>query len=192
MLSLVPILVLFGGAIFLKERPSGLQIIGVVISLVGSGLFFSEGLHPGEPLGLFILSLGLFGFMSFSLFGRGIARTGELDTLRLTAYPLLIGGLLSFILALVVEGIPTMTGSAWLVILYLAFINTALGYTVYNQALRELTALEMNMIMNLTPLLTALQGWIFLGEIITIIEFTGMIVMLAGVIMVQRFIHTKD
>jgi drug/metabolite transporter (DMT)-like permease len=191
LLSLVPVLVLFGGAIFLKEKPTGWQILGVIISLFGSWLFFSDGLQYGEPLGIIILSIGLLGFMSFSLLGRGIARERKLDTLRLTAIPLLIGGMLSFTLALIVEGIPRMTGTSWLVIIYLALINTALGYTVYNYSLRELTALEMNMIMNLTSLLTALQSWIFLGEKISLIQFTGMLVMIAGVIMVQRLTKSE-
>ena len=185
MLSLVPILVLAGGALFLQEKPTRWQVLGVSISFLGSGLFFSTGLLPGEPRGMFIISLGLFGFMAFSLLGRSIARDRQLDPLRLTTLPLLIGGVLSFFLAIIVEGIPHLSGASIRIVFWLAVINTALGYLLYNHALQELTALEVNMILNLSPFFTALLGWIFLGERIALIQLAGMLIMITGVILVQ-------
>jgi drug/metabolite transporter (DMT)-like permease len=185
LMSMIPLLILFGGAILLKEIPTRWQIFGVFLSLFGSGLFFSSGLLPGEPRGIAILAIGLVGFMSFSLLGRGIARVRELDTLRLTILPLLIGGLVSLVLALGVEGLPVFNWRALLIIAWLAIVNTALGYTLYNHSLKELTALEMNMVMNLSPLFTALLGWLMLGEILSPIQFIGMLVMIGGVILVQ-------
>jgi drug/metabolite transporter (DMT)-like permease len=185
MMSLIPLLVLGGGAAFLREIPSGWQVLGVFVSLIGSGIFFSGGLESGEPLGLVIMAFGLIGFMSFSLLGRGIARNDTLDTLTLTALPLLIGGLITLMLALIVEGMPDFSGRSIFVVLWLALVNTALGYWVYNRALRKLTALKMNMIMNLAPFFTALLSWIILGEHLTGIQYFGMIIMVGGVAFVQ-------
>ena len=185
MLSLVPILVLAGGALFLQEKPTCWQVLGVSISFLGSGLFFSTGLLPGQPRGMLIISLGLFGFMTFGLLGRSIARERQLDPLRLTTLPLLIGGFLSFLLAIIIEGIPHLSGASIIIVFWLAVINTALGYLLYNHALQELTALEVNMILNLSPFFTALLGWIFLGERIALIQLAGMLIMITGVILVQ-------
>jgi drug/metabolite transporter (DMT)-like permease len=189
LMGMIPLLVLFGGAIFLKEIPTWWQVVGVLISLVGSVLFFSSGLLPGETKGMIIVAIGLLGFMSFSLLGRGIARDKELDTLRLTILPLMIGGGSSLILAIIVEGWPIFTSQGMMVVAWLAIINTALGYLLYNHSLRDLTALEMNMIMNLSPLFTALLGWIMLGESLSGIQIIGMLVMITGVILVQRGIR---
>jgi len=185
MMSLIPLLVLAGAALFLKEIPSGMQVLGVIISLLGSGIFFAGGLKPGEPLGLIIVIAGLIGFMTFALLGRGIARDGLLDTLTLTALPLLIGGLVTLVIALAVEGLPRFTEDSLLIVFWLALVNTAIGYWIYNHALRTLTALEMNMFMNLTPFFTALLGWIFLGESLSGIQYLGMIVIVGGVALVQ-------
>lgn len=186
LMGLIPLLVMIGGAMFLKEIPTKWQGLGVFISLAGSVIFFSGGLKTGEPLGIAILALGLVGFMAFSLLGRGIARERSLDTLVLTVVPLIIGGLTTICIALVVEGIPHFaTRSLW-VVLWLALVNTSLGYLLYNHALRELTALEMNMVMNLTPLFTALLSWILLGERLDLLQGIGLIVMIVGVILVQR------
>lgn len=185
MMSLIPLLVLAGAALFLKEIPSGWQVLGVFVSLLGSGIFFSGGIQPGEPLGLAVVAAGLVGFMAFSLLGRGIAREGSLDTLTLTALPLLIGGLITLLIALVVEGLPELTRKSLLIVLWLAVVNTALGYWIYNRALRRLTALEMNIIMNLTPFFTALLSWIFLGESLAGIQYLGMVIIVGGVAIVQ-------
>jgi len=186
LMGLIPLLVMVGGAIFLKEIPTRWQGVGVFISLVGSLIFFSGGLQPGEPLGIAILALGLVGFMAFSLLGRGIARERSLDTLVLTTVPLIIGGLITMCIALVVEGIPQFTIRSLWVVAWLALVNTSLGYLLYNYALRELTALEMNMVMNLTPLFTAFVSWILLAERLTLLQGAGLMVMILGVILVQR------
>lgn len=186
LMGLIPLLVMIGGALFLREIPTGWQVLGVLISLLGSGLFFWGGLEPGEPLGIAIVALGLVGFMAFSLLGRGIARERSLDTLVLTTIPLLIGGLISVVLALALEGLPQFTPRSILVVAWLALINTSLGYLLYNHALRDLTALEMNTVMNLTPLFTALFSWLLLGERLIGYQGVGMLVMIAGVILVQR------
>lgn len=186
LMGLIPLLVMVGGAIFLKEIPTRWQGVGVFISLVGSVVFFSGGLQPGEPLGIAILALGLVGFMAFSLLGRGIARERSLDTLVLTTVPLIIGGLITMCIALVVEGIPQFTTRSIWIVAWLALVNTSLGYLLYNYALRELTALEMNMVMNLTPLFTAFISWILLAERLTVLQGAGLMVMILGVILVQR------
>ena len=79
--SLVPLLVLFMGALWLRELPTRWQIIGVVIGLAGAFLFFSPGFGQGEPLGTVIILAGLFGFAAFTILGRGVARVQEVDTL---------------------------------------------------------------------------------------------------------------
>ena len=186
LMGLIPLLVMIGGAVFLQELPSRWQIVGVFVSLVGSGIFFSGGLESGEPQGMIILAVGLVGFMSFSLLGRGIARERSLDTLSLTIYPLIIGGLITSFIAFGFEGFPTFTGRSFWAVVWLALINTSLGYVLYNHALRDLTALEMNMVMNLTPLFTALLSWILLRERLAVIELLGMLVMITGVVLVQR------
>lgn len=187
LLSLIPLLVLAGGAFLLKEIPSRWQIFGVFLSLFGSILFFSSGFKPGEPKGILIVGCGLVGFLTFSLMGRRIARERKLDTLTLTTIPLMIGGILSLVIALFVEGIPHFNGSSLLIVLWLAVVNTALAYIIYNHSLRELTALEMNIIMNLSPIFTALLSWGILGEKLVLIQIFGMLIVIEGVIFVQRF-----
>lgn len=91
LLSLVPLIVLLVGILWLKEIPTRLQIAGIGISLVGSALFFSLGFKAGEPLGISIVAVGLIGSASLGLFGRALTRQRLVDTISLTAIPLVIG-----------------------------------------------------------------------------------------------------
>jgi drug/metabolite transporter (DMT)-like permease len=170
----------------LKEIPTGWQWMGLVVAVIGSGIFFAPGMAAGDPVGIGIVAFGLIGFGMFGILGREVARDGEVGTLALTAYPLAFGGGLLVLIALLLEGLPHLTLAALGVVLWLAVINTAIAYILYNHSLQVMTAFEMNMLVNLAPFITAVYARVFLGERLEPIQFFGMIVMVIGVVLVQR------
>lgn len=186
LMSISPLLILFAGTIWLKEMPTRWQITGVIIAFFGSMLFFSSGLRSGEPLGIAIVAVGLIGFTAFGILGREIARDKQIDTLSLTAIPLGFGGGFLLLVALLLEGLPSFSLISWGLVLWLAIVNTAVGYVLYNHSLQILTALEMNVILNLAPLGTAVLAWLILGETLASIQIIGMVTVIIGVILVQR------
>ncbi len=177
--------------IWLKELPTRLQLVGVVIGLLGGVLFFSPGLSAGEPLGLAIVAVGLLGNAAYGLLGRALARGGRVDTLSLTAIPLALGGLLLFPFALLIEGVPTFVPQAWALVMPLAVINTAVAYVLYNHALKVLAAFEVSVILSINPLVTALWGWFLLSERLQSFQILGMAVVIIGVALVQGSRHNE-
>jgi drug/metabolite transporter (DMT)-like permease len=75
---------------------------------------------------------------------------------------------------------------AGLIIIWMAIVNSVIGYLLYNQALSELTALEVNMVMKLAPFFTAVYAFFLLGEKITPWQIFAMAVVFFGVYLVQR------
>jgi drug/metabolite transporter (DMT)-like permease len=185
MLGLVTVLVLLGGMVFLKEMPNWIQSIGFVVSVAGMGIFFSMGLSINEHIGLSILFLGMLAFATFSLLGRSVARDQSVDTLSLTAIPLAFGGGILLLIGFLFEGLPEASLASWGLVGLLALINTALGYLLYNHALRLLPAFQINVILNLSPLWTALFGWWLLAERLYPIQWAGMVVVILGTMLVQ-------
>jgi drug/metabolite transporter (DMT)-like permease len=185
LMSFVPLFVLFVGIFWLKEMPTQWQIAGTAISLGGGWLFFSPGFSAGEPLGIGIVVVGLLGFVIFGILGREVARGRQVDTLSLTAIPLAFGGGLLLLIAFPIEGLPQVSMTGWSIVLWLAVVNTALAYMVYNHSLQMLTALEMNVLLNLSPLGTAALAWLLLGERFSSIQIVGMLTVIGGVILVQ-------
>lgn len=185
MLNFIPLVVLMMGIFWLKEIPTGIQISGIIVAMIGSVIFFAPGLSAGDPLGITVVGVGLLGFGVFGILGREVARDQMTDTLSLTAIPLAFGGGLLLLIALPAEGWPNPQPTAWLVVAWLALINTALAYGVYYHSLQTLTAFEANMLTSLAPLITAGLAAVFLNEKLEGIQFVGMIVVLVGVILSQ-------
>jgi drug/metabolite transporter (DMT)-like permease len=186
LLSLVPLLVLLGGRLWLQEVPTRRQGLGVVIALAGSALFFARGLATGEPRGLAIVAVGLLGNASLGLGGRALARTDCVDTLALTTVPLALGAGILLPVALGREGSPHFTLSAWGWVACLGVLNTAGAYLLYNHALRVLAAFELSTLLTLTPLVTAVGAWLVLGERLSLLQGLGLVVVIGGVTLVQR------
>jgi len=185
LMTLVPIPVLFLGILRLREMPGVWQTVGLLVTLGGGALFFSPGLHAGEPLALGVVGLGILAFAVFGILGREVAKTLQVQTVSLTAIPLFFGGGLLLLLALVVEGVPSLSPVSLAIVLWLAVVNTALAYLLYNHALQTLTALEMNVLLNLSPLGTALLAALLLGERVSPAQWLGMIVVILGVSAVE-------
>lgn len=186
MLGLTPLLVLVLGIVWLREIPTRAQVIGLTIAMIGTALFFSTGLALGAWWAVAVVSIGLIGFAFFGILGRAIARDQQADTLSLTALPLAIGGALLLMIAVPTEGLPHFSASALFIVLWLAAVNTAFAYLIYNHSLQVMTALEMNMLNNLAPLITAGMAWLFLGEKLEPIQAIGIIVALGGIFLAQR------
>lgn len=184
-LSLVPLLVLFAGIIWLREVPTHVQIAGVLVGLVGSALFFAPGLGAGKPLGLLIVAVGLIGNAAFGVLGRDAAMR-VVDTVALTAIPLAVGGAILLPIALAVEGWPHASLRAAVIVVWLAVVNTACVFLLYNHALSVLPALRVSAVVNCTPLVTALLARFFLGERLGSVQILGMAIVIGGVMLVQR------
>ena len=185
MMGLITLLVFISGVIWLKELPNRLQFSGILLTLIGTGMFFSVGLKPGEPLGILLAGGSLICFTIFGVMGRNTARARSVDTLSLTAFPLAIGGGLSLLIAIPIEGIPHASIQTWGLIAWLAVVNTSLAYMLYNHSLQILTAFQMNVLLNLAPIGTAVLGWFLLGEQLNLLQFIGIVVVIVGASLVQ-------
>ncbi len=186
MMGLIPILIVAGSVLWLKENPSWWQAFGLVISLLGTGLFFLPGMQAQAWRGIPILGLGILGFGFFGLLSRLIARERQVDSMTLTAIPLAVGGAGLLAIGLPLEGWPQMTPTGLGVVVLLAVVNTAIAYLFYNHALRQMTALQMNLVLGLSPFVTALLAFAVLGEKLVALQWTGMIVATFGVALAQR------
>ncbi len=186
LMSLIPLVVLITSIVWLNEAPSRHQLLGVAVCLFGSGLYFSLGLAPGQPVGIAIVLLGVVGYGLFAVLGRQLARDDAVDTVTLTAIPLAVGGGSLLLIALPLEGMPTISAAAWGIVLWLAIVNTALANFLYNHALRMLTALEMSVLLNLAPVVTALLAWLLLQESLEATQIAGLAITIVGVMLVQQ------
>ena len=131
------------------------------------------------------VGVGLLGFSAFGVLGREVARERRPVTIILTGIPLAVCGGILLMISIHIEGWPVLNHKAWTIVLWLASINTAFAYVLYNHALKSITALEMNVILNLSLLGTALLAWLILYESLWLVQILGIFTVIIGVILVQ-------
>ena len=86
---------------------------------------------------------------------------------------------------LVTQGMPKFSLASWGAILWMAVVNTAFAFTLWNYTQRSLLAMETTIINNTMTVQIAILGWIFSGESLTALEIGGVILVSLGAVLVQ-------
>ena len=90
------------------------------------------------------------------------------------------------------EGLPTVSARAWLIIVWLALVNTALAFTLWNLSLQRLSAVESAGINNTMLIQIALLAWVFLNETPGVPELAGILLVSLGVLLTQTGIEWRS
>ncbi len=96
-----------------------------------------------------------------------------------------IGSIFLLVIGIIFQGLPPISFESFLYLLWLAVINTALAFTIWNFTLRTLSAMESSIINGTMLIQIAVLAWIFLGEAITLQEGMGMLIAAFGAMFVQ-------
>jgi drug/metabolite transporter (DMT)-like permease len=185
-LNLSPLLVTVIAISLLREVPSGRQWIGVAINLTGILVYFLPlGLDHSHLLGLGIVFIGLVANSASSLLGRKINREHYADPITVTGLSMGVGAIFLLIGGLGFQSLPRISLSGWVIILFLALVNTAFAFTVWNYTMQTLTAMESSILVGFMLVFIAILSWVFLGESLSIKSIIGMVVAMIGGILVQ-------
>ena len=97
------------------------------------------------------------------------------------------------VIGIITQGVGTLTNQQWVIIGWLAVVNTALAFTLWNKSLQTLTAVESSIINGTMLPQIALLAWLFLGEPLGGKEVLGLIFVLIGTLIVQlwRYLPTS-
>lgn len=109
----------------------------------------------------------------------------ETDPLMFTALQMLIGGLL-----MLATGAATLSLGTWEwtwpgvgTLLYLTVFSSCLAYTAYAWLMVNTTPDRLATYSYVNPAVAAVLGWLVLGEHLSAVQIVGMVVILAGVIL---------
>ena len=185
MLNLSAPLVALFSIPMLKEPPTRLQWVGIGLFLVGVGVYFYPHLLPeGQALGMLVAGISVLATSLGSIIGRGFNRSADVPPLTVTVVSMGIGSLLLLVTGLAVEPAPTLGWEQWGIVVWLALVNTAFAFTLWNRTLQVLSATESTMINNTMLVQIAVLAWLFLGERPGVKEVVGMAVVTAATMLV--------
>jgi DME family drug/metabolite transporter len=185
-------------ALFLFQEKLGLpKIVAIILSLGGCVLVsnaYSAEMWKLNPLGV---STGLVSgvlFAVYTLFGKEAARR-EINVWTSLLYSFAFGALFIMVFNL----FPRLPGAAgsfkgllpelpldgWLILVFLSFVPTLLGFGLYNGSMNYLPASIANLLATTEPAMTAIEAYIFLHERMTLVQIVGSVVILSAVLIVQ-------
>lgn len=186
MLNLTPLLVAGSGIVLLSETPTVIQWGGVALNLLGLVVYFFPISLPGnQVIGLLIAAVGVLTNAGSAILGRHVNRQGHIDALVVTTVSMGIGAVVLLATGILIQGLPPLSLIDGLLIIWLAVVNTACAFTLWNHAQRTLSAMESSIINGTMLVQIALLAWLFLGEQITFQQGIGLILAAAGVLIVQ-------
>jgi drug/metabolite transporter (DMT)-like permease len=120
-----------------------------------------------------------------SLMGRAVNRDVALPTLVITFVSMAAGSTALLIAGLATQGAGSWTSQHWLIVVWLAVVNTALTFTLWNRTLRTLTAVESSILNGLMLPQIVLLAFFFLGETLNLQQVIGLVFVALGTIIVQ-------
>lgn len=186
MLSMTAVVVVLLGILFLKEIPGKIQWIGIGLFSLGVFVYFYPFNTWGDSLvGMaFALAATLSTSVS-SVLGRSINRDKKIPPIVVTGISMGIGSVLMLVGGFWLEGVPSLGWMQWLLIIWMAVVNTAFTFTLWNITLQSLTAMESSIINNTMLVQIAILAWVFLGESIDSKSGLGLVLVSLAVILVS-------
>ena len=189
-----PIFVTLIAALFLHELITWRKGIGValafagVVTIIGYDALSLLNGSDEQLLGNGALLLNaVSGAIGLVLTKRVIARFGPFPAL---AYTNTFGavGLIAFAAAELAErgSLPTATLSPWLALIYQAVFTTIIAHVLWNVVLSRKDASWAAVFLYITPVMTALLSWAFLGEQPTWALIVGAALVFAGTHLVAQ------
>jgi drug/metabolite transporter (DMT)-like permease len=171
------------------EEATAPQVVGILLLLAGGILYFGP-FELGQAAWLGLAAAALCAVASTS--GQHVARDLNRDVQArlggpagLTAMSMAIGGVALLTVGVALEGWPALDLRGWAIVGWLAAVNTAFAFTLYNHTLRVLTAVESSVIVNTLLIMVAIMAWVILGERLDARQIAGLGVATLGVIVVQ-------
>lgn len=184
-LALTPLLVTAMSTAALGEKPTGRQVAGALLIVTGAAVYFSGDLGF-TIIGLAASVVGLVANAAAALIGRGVNRRRDLSPVVVTVSSMMVGAVALVVVGITVEGVPSISTRAWLIIGWLAAVNTAWAFTIWNRSLQRLSAAESAAVNNTMLIQIGLLAWLFLDEVPGPLDLLGMVGVSIGVYLAQR------
>jgi drug/metabolite transporter (DMT)-like permease len=186
MLNLSPMIIALLSGLLIKEQLSRHQWSGVILTTGGVIIYFLPLDMPiGQVFGLAIALLGVLANSGSSLLGRQVNQASGISPLLVTFVSMGVGAFLLLIVGIASQGLGELHAKQWAIIGWLAIVNTAFAFTLWNHTLRTLTAVESSTLNSTMLPQTILLAWLLLGESLAAKQIIGLVLVGVGVLVVQ-------
>ena len=185
--GIMPAIILVGSVIIFKEVVNITKVAGLIISFFGVLVVVSQGDYERVILlsfnyGDIVMLCACFFYSGFTL---GLKNKPVIDPIVLMTY---------FSLSALIFSLPLLiteyclggnqlpaTGTAWLTILYIAFVPSFLAQVFFIRGVELVGASKAGLFINFLPIFAAILGVLLLGERLYIYHLASLFIVLFGV-----------
>ncbi len=190
-IGVTPVFMVLLGLIFFKEKLFPLQIAGIIISFAGLLLLISRGKIENVGLlshkGDFMVLASSFTWSVYSIMNKKITIN----------YSPMMTILFLFIMMAIIISPFTLTGDnihtvvnlsvkGWGAVLFLGIFCSGIAYVLWAQSLKTMSASSVGAFLYLEPFVTVFVAWLLLSEIITALMILSGLIIMFGVVLVNR------
>ena len=166
-------------------------IIGVSVTgcVAGMYLLCMSGGVSGIYLGDVLVFLGA---ICFTIHILVIDKFSSADSMKMSCIQFVVCGVLSSVGMLFTET-PDISNiqAAWLPLLYAGLLSCGVGYTLQIVGQKGINPVIASLIMSLESVISALAGWVILGQVLSPKEILGCVLMFVAIIITQIPIGNK-
>jgi drug/metabolite transporter (DMT)-like permease len=189
LISTIPVFATIGAWILFKERLKPINYAGIIISFIGVIVFLlnSDGSVSYNLKGLALIMLAVVSAVGYNLTLSRLV--GKYSPVYIVSVQNLIGAILFLPVFVILDfssfiHIRFTLEMFWPVVALAAFASCG-AFILFAYSVSTIGILKANVFTNFIPLFTALFSFILMGDRLTFQNITGMIVVIAGILMAQ-------
>ncbi|MHA2235902.1 MAG: DMT family transporter [Candidatus Thorarchaeota archaeon] len=199
LINLTPIFAVFLAAAILKEEITVKKAAGLILATIGATLIvMNTSLDFAEfdlfrLLGDIIVIASTFFFAINGIAGKIVVKT--VDAVSTTFYSILVAVPFIWVTAFLLEDVTIlfrMSTTAWVIVLWVAVVNTVLAFILYYESMKYIEASRVQITLNLIGVWGVLMSVIVLQETITIFQIVGGFLTMVGVVIAQMMSSESD
>lgn len=185
--TMTPVAMILFAVLLLREKSTVAQVVGILITVVGSVLIVGGAGEGNSLLGIILNFAGMiFWGLSSVMIRKSCA---ALDGVWVTVYGMFVAMLTAIpfmAVEILREGTATalsaITPTAALAVLWVGIVPTAVANLFWNKALESLPAATCSLFYAFLPIVTAVLGVLILGESLTRDFVLGSAVIVVGMV----------
>lgn len=185
--SMGPLFVGLGSWLFLRERPSLVLAVGILLAAAGSIIISWGDFGQGQDhlLGDLLALAGAVFVAGYLMIGRKVRARRSLTTYIALAYG---AAMVTLLLLVLIAGQPLLGYSleAYGCVLVLALGPQVIGHSTLNWALRYLSATFVSIVTLAEPIASGILAYLLLDEEVTMPTLVGGATVLAGIYIASR------
>lgn len=196
-IATAPIFSVAAGVALFHERVNWVNIFGILVCLVGLGIVTHGATSVGEHFvaGVLLLIVAVISEVGYASCTKALS--SRYKPMVIVQYQFLIGGVLLLPLFFTLgmkdyDAAVYMSWDVWKPILCLSILCSSIAFTLWASTIKNLGVAKASIFLAMIPVVTAVIGAILGTELLTTLQWTGICIAFAGLVLTQYVKKRKD